>query len=233
MKSKVVIILGMHRSGTSCLAGSLQDHGLYLGDVKTYSPFNIKGNRENPDIFNMQEKLFNQYGGGWTDPPKELLISLEEKNRFQTIVESFSSHGLWGFKDPRTLFTLHIWLEVLKAHDVKLVASFRHPLAVACSLLGRNQFPLEKGFDLWLRYNMKLLSYCQRYSVNLINFDLPAALYQEQLLKIIHGFGLPAGPEQNFYNEELIHHEMDEVILDERIEEVYQKLLILSEPSCF
>jgi len=33
--SQAVLILGMHRSGTSCLAGSLQEAGLYLGEVNT------------------------------------------------------------------------------------------------------------------------------------------------------------------------------------------------------
>ena len=41
-----VVILGMHRSGTSCLTGSLQDKGLYLGQVSQRGTFNKKGNRE-------------------------------------------------------------------------------------------------------------------------------------------------------------------------------------------
>ncbi len=44
---KTVLILSMHRSGTSCLAGSLQQGGMYLGDVYEHSPHNIKGNRGN------------------------------------------------------------------------------------------------------------------------------------------------------------------------------------------
>jgi len=31
--SPPILILGMHRSGTSCLAGCLEEAGLYLGDV--------------------------------------------------------------------------------------------------------------------------------------------------------------------------------------------------------
>ena len=46
----VVLVLGMHRSGTSCLAGSLQQAGLELGDVFTSNPFNKKGNREHRDV---------------------------------------------------------------------------------------------------------------------------------------------------------------------------------------
>ena len=46
-KSSPIAILGMHRSGTSCLAGSLQEAGIYLGDVVTSAAHNQKGNREN------------------------------------------------------------------------------------------------------------------------------------------------------------------------------------------
>jgi len=45
--AETVAILGMHRSGTSCLAGSLQELGLYLGEVYDQNPHNPRGNREN------------------------------------------------------------------------------------------------------------------------------------------------------------------------------------------
>ena len=43
-----VAIVGMHRSGTSCLAGCLEDLGLTLGKVNRAAPHNLKGNNENP-----------------------------------------------------------------------------------------------------------------------------------------------------------------------------------------
>ena len=43
---RVVCVLGMHRSGTSCLAGSLEQQGLFLGETNTRGPFNLRGNRE-------------------------------------------------------------------------------------------------------------------------------------------------------------------------------------------
>ena len=52
-----ILILGMHRSGTSCLAGSLQQQGVYLGEVHEWNPHNLKGNRENPHIMALNEGL--------------------------------------------------------------------------------------------------------------------------------------------------------------------------------
>ena len=46
-----VIILGMHRSGTSCLTGCLKEYGLHLGDVSESNKHNKKGNQENKEVF--------------------------------------------------------------------------------------------------------------------------------------------------------------------------------------
>ena len=43
-----IFVLGMLRSGTSCLTGILEEAGLFLGDVKRKSRFNAKGNRPHP-----------------------------------------------------------------------------------------------------------------------------------------------------------------------------------------
>jgi hypothetical protein len=47
MKTNGVIVLGMHRSGTSCLAGMLQSAGFHTEAVEEWSPDNNKGSREN------------------------------------------------------------------------------------------------------------------------------------------------------------------------------------------
>ena len=52
---RVVTILGMHRSGTSCLTGSLQACGLELGKFHASNKHNKKGNRENQDIIDLHE----------------------------------------------------------------------------------------------------------------------------------------------------------------------------------
>lgn len=60
--ASTVLILGMHRSGTSCLAGSLQEAGLYLGEVNTAAPHNAKGNRESRDCkFSCDEGQHSPY----------------------------------------------------------------------------------------------------------------------------------------------------------------------------
>ena len=40
-----ICVVGMHRSGTSCLTGIMQRMGIELGEVFTENEFNKKGNR--------------------------------------------------------------------------------------------------------------------------------------------------------------------------------------------
>ena len=67
---RVLAILGMHRSGTSCLAGSLQKAGLFLGKHHTWNEHNKRGNRENQDIVDLHEELLRANEGKWHQPPK-------------------------------------------------------------------------------------------------------------------------------------------------------------------
>ena len=158
-----IIILGMHRSGTSCLAGSLEEAGLYLGDVKRENSDNLKGNRENRGIMELQEAILNHHRpvpcgpcAAWHLPPKaELDWTTEFEAERDRIVAAFPKDRPWGFKDPRTVFTLPGWLRVLPS--ARLVGSFRHPMAVALSLKKRNNFEFEFSLGLWQAYNSRLL----------------------------------------------------------------------------
>jgi hypothetical protein len=81
LASQAVLILGMHRSGASCLAGSLQEAGLYLGEVKTAAPHNAKGNRESRAIMALQDDLLRANGGDWDTPPEQVVWQPEYRAR--------------------------------------------------------------------------------------------------------------------------------------------------------
>jgi hypothetical protein len=90
----------MHRSGTSCLAGSLQQRGLYLGDVFEQNPFNLKGNRENKDIILLNNELLKANGGSWDNPPEEIHWGKNLIKKRDKIIKKFVSQSKtnWGFR---------------------------------------------------------------------------------------------------------------------------------------
>ena len=65
-----ILILGMHRSGTSCLAGSLQKRGVFLGQVHEVNPHNRKGNRENQRLVDLNTKILQYNHADWDRPPQ-------------------------------------------------------------------------------------------------------------------------------------------------------------------
>src|SRR6266446_4453200 len=151
MPGRIIAVLGMHRSGTSCLVGLLEQAGVFLGEVSRKNPSNLKGNGENPRIMALHEELLRINGGSWDAPPETVVWPRELKTRRDGIIGDYRGAPLWGFKDPRTLLALDGWLEALPG--LQFVGIFRHPLSVAESLERRNGFSLEKGLRLWSAYN--------------------------------------------------------------------------------
>ena len=133
-------VLGMSRSGTSSLTGLLEDAGFHLGEVRTRSRYNAKGNRENPAIWRLHDDVLASNGGRWDRPPPlPLHWAPDQKACLDGIVAGYRGHEPWAVKDPRMLFTLDAWLE--REPGLALIGTFRNPSAVArCSNETRCRF---------------------------------------------------------------------------------------------
>ncbi len=127
-RSKAIIILGMHRSGTSLLAKTIQSLGVYLGrDEEMIGPRedNPEGFWEHSEIVGVHEKLLGSLSASWdtTKPlPAEWWLS-EEVLPYRTklkniVINHFSNHSVWGFKDPRTCLLLPLWKSVFRELDI-------------------------------------------------------------------------------------------------------------------
>jgi len=224
VEQRVICILGMHRSGTSCLAGSLEEAGVYLGDVQRNNPFNLKGNCEHLKIMELHDDLFVANSGSWDNPPQKVIWSEKHRCLRDEIIKEYDNVPLWGFKDPRALFTLDGWLEVLP--NMTLVGTFRHPLAVARSLERRNKFTLEKGFQVWIAYNCRLLDIFLQHNFSLISFDLQEDAYKQKLTDLLPRLGLSLSPDKfGFFEADLRHGQNDAFQLPIDVKNLYDKLL--------
>lgn len=179
-KKSCICVLGMHRSGTSCLTGILQGYGVNLGQVHERNPFNKQGNRENPRVMALNDSVlaFNQ--GTWDQPVVVSEWNDAHRSERDSIIRELTSDAdqNWGFKDPRTLLTFEFWSEGIEpTSKIGLIGTFRHPIRVAGSLAYRSRLTLDKSFSLWIAYNRRLLSMATRYGFALVNFDLEPADY--------------------------------------------------------
>lgn len=184
-----VFIVGMHRSGTSCLAGGLEACGLHLGDVNRSNRFNAKGNRELKPATQLHNQILIANGGSWRDPPGHVSVGRQHKLALGKIARQLCEQAPCGLKDPRLLLLLDTWLELVDSFA--LVGTFRHPVAVACSLARRNLMPEQAALDLWLRYSAELIRWHRRYQFPLIEFDLSdAEAYCQDVAAVATEMGL-------------------------------------------
>ena len=220
---RVICVLGMHRSGTSCLAGSLEQQGLYLGEVNTSAPWNRRGNRESFAMMDLHTAILEANGGSWEEPPATLVWGAEHIEQARAMLAEQAERTLWGFKDPRTLLTLEGWR--LLVPDLQPVGIFRHPLKVAQSLKHRNDLDLESGLVLWAAYNERLVRFHREAPFPIVSFDEEAEALEAKLRRAGDLIGLPgAPPGEPFFTDELRNAPAEGTSLPADVEALYERL---------
>jgi GT2 family glycosyltransferase len=159
-----IIVLGMHRSGTSMISGLLELMGCFFADEPLkMSPAtdNPKGFWERNDIKELNDYILASAKGNWwdVDALDFSFISPQEsefiRKHIKKIIAEMNPYQPWFIKDPRICLTLQFWIEQLE--NPVFVHVLRHPLHIARSLQKRNQLPLEYGLCLWEFYSLALL----------------------------------------------------------------------------
>lgn len=177
-----LIVIGMHRSGTSLLAKLLQRAGVRMGLDRNA--------HDESDFFRELNKFLFRAGHADWDYPTPALLLLEVPELRRALVEELRSRcasgatraylgwrrflrsarleaqsGPWGWKDPRNTFTLPLWLEVFPRARVLNV--YRNGVDVAESLVVRERTRVARlhneirscrcldharAFELWTEY---------------------------------------------------------------------------------
>jgi len=170
----VLVIGGMHRSGTSLTASLLSAAGLHVGDrilgcdSTCPDPSNPKGHFEDVEFLLFHERVLAANGlaseglvaeGNPSVPP-----SLQDEAR-QMIVNRTARQRPWGWKEPRTVLFLDFWESLLP--NGKYLFVFRRPWEVVDSLFRRGNKIFvthpELAIGVWLNYNRRILEFVKRY----------------------------------------------------------------------
>lgn len=164
MNPTAVLILGMHRSGTSALTGVLGRAGIYLGaDLVAPKADNPKGYFEHDKIWRIDEQILRGIGSASDDirsfPPDWQKSPAARKGLDEVraiITKDFGSAPLWGAKDPRMSRLVPIWREALTSLniDIRVLLAVRHPAEVVASLVSRDRVSPASAMFLWLRYSL-------------------------------------------------------------------------------
>ena len=155
-------ILGMHRSGTSSLAGAFVKLGATAPKTLLGSnEGNAAGHWESASLIDFHDQLLESAGSRWDDWREfndawyETPVAYEYKQRGRLLLrEEFGDSSVFVFKDPRNCRIARFWLEIFAEEGIrpKIVVPIRSPLEVAQSHRARDLFPLRKGLVLWLRH---------------------------------------------------------------------------------
>jgi hypothetical protein len=139
--TKTVVILGMHRSGTSLLANWLQSCNLPIGDrLMGKADSNKKGHFEDLDFVDIHEQIFAENGmayGGLTQFPKMKVNDYYYQKLKWNVHLKNELNKQWGFKDPRTCLFLDQYRLILP--EAHYLIAFRDAAFVVDSLLRRQQ----------------------------------------------------------------------------------------------
>src|ERR1700684_508530 len=116
-----VLVLGMHRSGTSALAGALEAMGFAVGpddDVMPSDVGNPEGYFELLSIVKADDDLLAHFGGRWDSPPdfahdwREVAPAKDFVQAMRAHVRELFSDDRYLLKDPRMSLLLPLWRAV-------------------------------------------------------------------------------------------------------------------------
>ena len=156
----VILVMGMHRSGTSALAGLLYAGGIFMGEeLVGKSHNNPKGHYEDKRLLSINRKILKSFGGSWRNVPDMRYEELPNdllSNMKELYQRYASSHEIWGWKDPRMGVTFPVWYKVLRAEKIVFLHIIRKPEEVFLSLEKRDRFTKDQAEGLWAKYNLSI-----------------------------------------------------------------------------
>ncbi len=247
MQKRIIIVLGMHRSGTSALTRGLTILGADPGS-HLMSPMpdnNEKGFFEDLDLYALNEKLLASLGRTWQTLLPVLPAELEgpaiQKHKLEAVTllrSKIESTDIFCMKDPRFSYLLPFWQDIcerLHVH-VSYVIATRNPLSVTQSLSKRDGTDPGKSYYLWLEHMLSSISHTIGKEYVVVDYDKLMAAPVRQIHRISDSLALPLDPAsqelseyKNDFLEGSLQHsrfESEDLMLDDNIPEDVKELYI-------
>jgi hypothetical protein len=185
----IVLVVGMHRSGTSLCSHILSALGVDMADEipgpgnASVTPDNPQGHWERWEIVEFHDRILGLFNRGyygrfhdfalpvawWADPRVAQI-----RREIVAFLEKQMGDGYFGFKDPRTVRLMPVWHQIFRELRLapKVVLCFRNPAQVVRSLNARDGLDPEIGEYRWLVHMVDFFRYAS-------NFDFCTVEYEE------------------------------------------------------
>lgn len=161
---RLIVIAGMHRSGTSFITELIRAMGAAVGsDLLEPAPDNPHGFFEHRNIKQLNDVVLSRLGGTWDRPPVGLSerwtssagldrLRRSAENAINELLDEVAGSPACAIKDPRFSLTFPFWNSVVSINTS--IVPLRNPHEVAQSLRHRNGFAPSRSAALWLRYTV-------------------------------------------------------------------------------
>lgn len=159
-----VVVLGMHRGGTSVTAGILQALGVHMGERLLMKGRMNDAHYEDRDFLRLNETILRRLKGRWDNPPTiEAIESVRGRYApyIQNLIKTKDKRKLWGWKDPRTCLTISLYAPYLI--NPRYIQVKRSDEAVCASLVKRSGHNVEFWRGLHIRYLTSLVRFFKEH----------------------------------------------------------------------
>jgi GT2 family glycosyltransferase len=197
-----IVVLGMHRSGTSGVAGLLARMGAHAGPVDDLlaGPDNPKGHYESARLHMACVRRLEAAGGDWKQPPRQAPAIAVDAFRREAgaLIAEFDAQRPWLMKEPRLCLLARELLPLLTRP--LFVHVVREPRAVAASLVARDGLDADAALALWEHYTRAAFEASRGWPRLVVDYDMlladplaaARALHAELVRAGIDGLSLPS-----------------------------------------
>jgi hypothetical protein len=224
---RALLVLSMHRSGTSAMAGLLVRLG--VGGPRTLMPpneANPLGYWESEPIVELHDRLLRAAGTAWHawtpldaswDASPAAIPFADELRRL--VAAEFGSAPMFVVKDPRMCRLVPFWLRTLEASAITACAILvvRDPVEVSRSLAARDALTSEFSLLMWLRHMLDAEGATRSIPRSVVSYRELLADWRAVVHRMARDLNItwPRSPDEagetiaQFLKPELCHHALD------------------------
>lgn len=122
---KLILVIGMHRSGTSATTGILNKMGLPLGDnLMPPTKDNPKGYYENMDFYRFNDRILRENKVVWHNTNGLDINEVKtqtNKDILKSIIKKYENYSVFGVKDPRLCILLPLYEVVCDELGIEII----------------------------------------------------------------------------------------------------------------
>lgn len=201
---RLILVLGMHRSGTSVITRALGVLGAALGPrLLPALPCNPRGIFEDRRITTADNALLAAMGMRWyslqpmpVETLRQTALGESGAEALTFLLELLESGPVCGLKDPRLCRLMPFWRPLLGnlargGVDISCVLPARHPDAVAASLNARDGMSRAHALRLWIQHELGALSGSAGLARVAVSYDAMLEQPEKELRRMGGRLGLP------------------------------------------